>query len=318
MPRQLTKSELHEHIVAVMHEMGEEDPFEAVRSKARSVIDSYHHTLGEEPPFNMQAVASFRGLHWSDDDPRFSPDSEIAPEADGRVVLRVNKDRPLCRQRFSISHEIGHTLFPDYHLAVRCRKADDRSWADPDDLLETLCDTAASEIMFPIPWFVERIRMMEFSAGALAELADDYEASREATVRRFVELHEQPLAAVFFSWKLKPVERREIKARARTKPLFPGMELPQPTPLLRVDYRIANDAFDSRCSDFIPKDKSVPNEGPIYDASMKQTPQDGAQRLDFGRLDRRFQIHALPIYTDENDVGPDGGSSVVAILNPLT
>ncbi|MEQ9408434.1 MAG: ImmA/IrrE family metallo-endopeptidase [Fuerstiella sp.] len=312
------RSELHEHIVSIMDETGEEDPFEAARIKARSVVDTFHRNFGDVPPFNMKAVASLRGLHWSDDDPRFSPDSEIAPESDGRVVLRVNKDRPLCRQRFSISHEIGHTLFPDYQLAVRCRKANDRIWADGNDLLETLCDVAASELMFPTPWFVDRISAMSLSAESLAGLADDYEASREATIRRFVELHPEPLVAVFFSWKLKPVEKREIKARAKTKPLFSGIELPQPSPLIRVDYRISNDAFASRFADFIPKDKSIPSEGPVYEASISQTPQNGTQRLDFGRLDRRFHIHALPIYTAENDVGPDGGSSVVAVLKPLS
>lgn len=87
--------------------------------------------------------------------------------------------------------------------------------------------------------------------------------------------------------------------------------------MLRVDYRIINDAFASHCSDYIPQDKSIPSEGPIDEASISQTPQDGMQRLDFGRLNRRFEINALPIYTAEHDVGPDGGSSVVAILKPL-
>jgi len=96
-----------------MDETGADDPFEAVRIKAREVVAGFHQTLGKEPPFCTKTLASFRGLHLSDDDPRFSPDSEIAPEGNGRVVLRVNKDRPLCRQRFSISHEIGHTHFPE-------------------------------------------------------------------------------------------------------------------------------------------------------------------------------------------------------------
>ena len=157
MPPKHRRSDLHEHIVAIMNETGEDDPYEAVRIKARAVASEYHLAFSEEPPFNVHAIASFRGLHWSDDDPRFSPDSEIAPEADGRVVLRVNTNRPLTRQRFSICHEIGHTLFPDYELAIRCRKGDERTYADPNDLLETLCDVAASELMFPAPWFKDRI-----------------------------------------------------------------------------------------------------------------------------------------------------------------
>lgn len=316
MPQLYRREQLHPHVRAIMDETGTGDPFEAVRIKARNAVSQYHQFLAESPPFNMQAVASTFGLHWSDDDPRYSADSEISPESDGRVVLRVNKSRPETRQRFSIGHEIGHTLFPEYELSVQCRKATDRTWADPNDLIETLCDAAASELLFPTPWFSDRILTMPFCAAAIATLADDYKASREATARRFVELHEEPLAAVFFSWKLKPVEIRSVKARSKTGSLFPGMELPAPVPMLRVDYRIINEEFAARCTDYIPDDKSIPSEGPIYLASESQSPQNGIQVLDFGRAPRKFEINALPIFTHEHELGPNGGSSVVAILRP--
>lgn len=316
MPQFYRRDQLHPHVVAIMDETGTEDPFEAVRVKARNAVLLYHQFIAESPPFNMRAFASTFGLHWSDDDPRYSADSEIAPESDGRVVLRVNKSRPETRQRFSIGHEIGHTLFPEYELSVQCRKATDRTWADPNDLIETLCDAAASELLFPTPWFSDRILGMPLCAPAIASLADEYAASREATARRFVELHHEPLAAVFFSWKLKPTEIRSVKAKSKTGSLFPGMELPGPAPMLRVDYRIINEQFATRCTDYIPDDKSIPSEGPIYDASMLQLPQEGLQKLDFGRKARSFQISALPIFTAEEDIGPNGGSSVVAILRP--
>lgn len=306
----------HKYVQAIIDETGENDPFEAVRVKARRVITDYVAIFGEQPPFNLKAVASVRGLHWSDDDPRFSPDSEIAPEADGRVVLRVNKSRPESRQRFSIGHEIGHTLFPEYQLAVRCRKGIDRNWAEPEDLLETLCDVAASELMFPDPWFRQRIDSLELSAASIASLASEYLASRDATARRLVELHSEPLAAVFFSWKLKPTEQRLASRNRRQKPLF-GEPLPMPIPMLRVDYAILNAAFERVGTGHIPKDKSVPSDGPIHAASVTQTVQDGDCRLDLGTLHGRFSVHALPIFTSEDGTGPDGASSVVAILRPL-
>ena len=316
MPQLYRREQLHPHVLAIMDETGTSDPFEAVRIKARVAVSQYHQFLEELPPFNMRAVASTFGLQWSDDDPRYSADSEIAPESNGRVVLRVNKSRPETRQRFSIGHEIGHTLFPEYELAVQCRKATDRTWADPNDLIETLCDAAASELLFPTPWFSDRILGMPICAAAIATLADDYKASREATARRFVELHEEPLAAVFFSWKLKPIEIRSVNARSKTGSLFPDMEVPGPAPMLRVDYRIINEQFATRCTDYIPDDKSIPSEGPIFDASILQTPQNGNRKLDFGRMPRSFEINALPIFTPEHVVGPNGGCSVVAILKP--
>jgi Zn-dependent peptidase ImmA (M78 family) len=316
MPQRRRRSDLHPHVQAILDETGEEDPFEAVRIKARAVVDQYHGALGEVPPFNMQAVASVRGLRWSDDDPRYSADSEIAPEADGSVVLRVNKTRPLVRQRFSIGHEIGHTLFPEYELAVRCRKANVHTWADPNDLLETLCDVAASEILFPAPWFNQQIGAMAVSAATIAEVAAEYQGSREATVRRLVELSAQPMAAVFFSWKLKPKEKKAVNRNKNQIRMFDDSFYSEPSPMLRVNYAIINPAFSAKCGTHIPKDKSIPSEGPIFAASMAQTTQDGVCELDFGTVKGRFSAHVLPVFTAEEATGPDGGCSVVAVLTP--
>lgn len=314
MPPRYRGSDLHEHVVAVMVETGEDDPFDAVRKKAREVVATFHTFFGDAPPFNVTGIASMRGLHWSDDDPRFSLDSEIAPEADGRVVLRVNRDRPATRQRFSICHEVGHTLFPEYELAVRCRKGSERTFADPDDLLETLCDVAASELMFPLPWFEASINSIKLSAQNISDLASKYIGSPEATVRRLVELHADPLAAVFFSWKLKPTELRAVRLNRNVRPLFSDVPLGQPSPMLRVDYAIINDGFASRFSDHIPKDKSVPCDGPIYSASVSRSPQDGEMELDLGTLHRRFSVHVLPIFKAAPLDASAAGSSVVAVL----
>lgn len=311
------RARLHPHILAVMDETGEPDPYAAVRSKARAIVAQFHQLFAEVPPFNMEAIASMRDLRMTDDAPSHSHDSEIAPEKDGRVVLRVNRDRPLTRQRFSIGHEIGHTLFPEYHLAVRCRKAIDRDWADPNDLLETLCDVAASEFLFPEPWITDRIQTMTLTAEAVATLSTDYQTSREATARRLVELYPPPLAAVFFSWKLKPTEHRQVKRNRRQRSMFEDCPLPVPKPMLRVDYAILNDAFEDECGSHIPKDKSVPGEGPIHAASVSQTPQDGSGTVNLGPVCGRFSIHTLPVYTPEDGFGPDGGCSVVALLAPL-
>lgn len=310
------RSTLHPHIVAVMQEMEAEDPFDAVRMKARRIAEQYAQLFSEVPPFNMQALASVRDLRWSNEDPRYSADSEIAPEADGQVVLRVNKSRPLARQRFSIGHEVGHTLFPEYEVAVRCRKAIDRSWADPNDLLETLCDVAASEFLFPAPWFPDRVSALALSAASAASLATDYQASREATVRRLVELSAEPLAAVFFRWKLKPTEIRQMKRERLQTALFADYRPQPPRPMLRVDYAILNEHFEAECGNHIPKDKSIPSEGPIFLASTSQSLQDGEDGLDLGTVRGRFSLSVLPVFTAEEAVGPEGGCAVVALLRP--
>ncbi len=316
MPPSRSRQAFHPHVQSIMDETGECDPTEAVRVKARSIVEQYHGLLGEAPPFNLQALASVRGLRWSDDAPRYSADSEIAPEADGSVILRVNKERPLVRQRFSIGHEIGHTLFPDYDLAVRCRKANSHAWATEDDLLEMLCDVAASEILFPSPWFNTEIESNPLTGEFLAGLATQYQASREATCRKLVECHPDSLAAVFLSWKLKPTEKRLVKQNQNQLPMFADLPFEAPLPMLRVDYAVLNDAFEARCGTHVPKDKSVPSEGVIYAASLSQTVQEGACRIDLGTIRGQFAVVALPIFTHDETLGPNGESSVVAILRP--
>ena len=305
---------MHSHVAAIIAETGEDDPVAAVRAKAAVVVREFHALFGGEPPFNLTAMASCRGLFSSSEAPQHSKDSEIVPQQDGRVVMRINRDRPITRQRFSVGHEIGHTLFPDFQLKVQCRKALDRDWADPNDQIEMLCDIAASEFLFPGLWFMNRVQSMELSAEGIAGVALEYQASRDATVRRLIELRPEALAAVFFSWKLKPTELRQKLRDRQQKQMF-GAEL-GPAPKLRVDYALVNASFADRHADHIPKDKSIPLEGPIYIASTKQVSADGDSELDLGTVQGRFAVHALPVFTHDAAAGPEGSCSVVAILCP--
>lgn len=304
----------HPSIRALVREMKEPDPAIAVRAKASQVLAAFRAVFAGEPPFNLEALASFRGLRSSTDAPRHSEDSEIAPQDDGSVILRVNRDRPLTRQRFSVGHELGHTLFKDFHLKVQCRKAIDRDWADPDDHIEALCDIAASEFLFPAPWFPDRAHDLALSSQAISTLATDFQASREAMLRRLIEIRMEPLAVVFFSWKLKPTELRQLQRDRRQRRMFDLAAGPEPK--LRVDYGLTNDAFDAECTDHIPKDKSVPSEGPIFDASITQTPTDGKLWLDLGSVSGEFAVCALPVYTPDETTGPPGSSSVAALIIP--
>lgn len=305
---------IHPHVKAVMEEMRENDPVEAVRAKTRIVIRQFVGIFDSSPPFNLEALASFRGLVPSQEAPKHSLDSEIAPQGD-RVVLRVNRERPVARQRFSIGHEIGHTLFPEYQLAVRCRKPADRDWADPSDQLEALCDVAASEILFPSPWFDEAVKTLGVTAINVQDLASRFVASPEATIRRFVEVCPTSIAAVFCSWKLKPTEMRQRAADRHQHRVFNDSPS-SPVPKLRIDYSVLNDRFRGTCCDHIPKDKSVPAEGPISHAAESQEPCDGSMWLDLGTTARDFYVHALPVYTRPDRSGPAGAGSVALLLRP--
>jgi hypothetical protein len=156
---------------------------------------------------------------------------------------------------------------------------------------------------------------MTVTAGELVTLANDYKASREATVRRVAEVRSTPTAALFFTWKLKPTEERQKTRYKRQHRMFAD-DAAEPERKLRVDYAIVNDGFARRFCDHVPKDKSVPSEGPIFDASVTGEPKDGKGWLDLGSTSGKFKIQAIPIFTAEEMVGPNGGVSVAALLGP--
>lgn len=307
---------LHPHVRAIMAETETDDPDIAVRVKARQLLASYLECVDETPPFNMEAFASFLDLRLTDKAPVHSDDSELVPLDDGTVELRVNQDRPVSRRRFSVGHEIGHTLFPDFELKVQCRKPIDRDWANPDDLIESLCDIAASEFLFPLPWFAEAAQQAADSASALADLARVYRASRDATARRFVELQSEPYAAIFLEWQLKPTQRRHASAPPAAT-LFGDdhAELLDELRTLRIAYAVPNEAFCKGYISHLPKAKSVA-QGVIHEAAVARLCLDREEYLDLGTIDGVFRIHVLPIYTPAMQAGPKGESAVVALVQP--
>ena len=190
---------------------GASDAAAAIRLKARELIALWVQTFGEPTiPISVDGLASLRGISRSEELPLHSPDAELMPDGTGGVTMRVHPDRPETRQRFSVAHEISHTFFPQYATKAWCRPdARYRTRTNPDDHLEMLCDIGAAELLFPQPWFARDAAAVT-DANGLVGLAATYHASREATLRRFVETSSDSLAAAFFSWKLKPTQKGTI------------------------------------------------------------------------------------------------------------
>ena len=294
------------------------DPFAAIRMKARNAIEQFRATFGEPTmPLDVNVLASLLGIGRSDDAPAHSEDAELVPAGGGRVAIRVNPDRPETRKRFSLAHEICHTFFPGYHTKTWCRTdARCRRRDDPDDLLEMLCDVGASELIMPAPWFIEDAAVLTTGAG-LVEIAQKYVASREATLRRFAESHTGQLAAVFLSWKLKPTQQSTI-GNVRQQNLFntDPAENMRRAKKLRLDYSIPSSSF-ADAGHYVPADKSVENDGPLYVAASSGRPSEGECWLDLGPAGGRYRVIVVPVWTNDDDLGPAGENAVAAIIEPL-
>ena len=112
-------------------------------------------------------------------------------------------------------------------------------WVNPD-LLEMLCDVGAAEPLFAYPWFPAHAAAVNSAAG-LAQLAADYRASREATVRRYAEVSQGAVAAVFFAWKLKPTQKRTIGRPEQPNLLgIAPAEEARAASRLRIEYMVAS------------------------------------------------------------------------------
>jgi hypothetical protein len=179
-----------------------------------------------------------------------------------------------------------------------------------------LCDVGASELILPGPWFIEDATKVSSAAG-LVELAKKYVASREATLRRFAESHERSLAAVFFSWKLKPTQKQTIGNLKQTS-LFgiDPADLALQSKRLRLDYSIPSPRL-LQAGAYLPPDKSIENHGPLFMAASTGQPCDGECWLDLGRFAGTYQVLAIPVWTDDEDLGPNGENGVGAIIEPI-
>jgi IrrE N-terminal-like domain len=305
-------------IDGLVRSMGAPDPDTAIRMKARDAIERFRATFGDlTMPLDVDALASFLGIGRSEDPPTHSEDAELVPVGDGRVAIRVSLDRPETRRRFSIAHEISHTFFADHGSKTWCRTdAHFRRRDNPDDLLEMLCDISASELVLPGPWFMQDATNVSTGAG-LIDLSQKYIASREATLRRFAESHSAPVAALFLSWKLKPTQQSTV-GNLDQQNLFNTdlADNARNAKRLRLDYSVLSPSF-SAAGHYLPADKSVKNDGPLYEAAATGKPCEGECHLDLGPAAGRYRVLAVPVWTDNADLGPAGENALAAIIEPL-
>jgi hypothetical protein len=75
-------------------------------------------------------------------------DARTIPATRGRARIEFNPNRPRSRMRYSIGHEIVHTLFADLTDRIRNRAAHVELQGD-DWQLEALCYFAAAELLMP-------------------------------------------------------------------------------------------------------------------------------------------------------------------------
>jgi len=130
---------------SVLQFAGNSDPVDLIEAKARELVLRARDAGWSGPPYNPLAIADLLKI----------PVEANGEVADARTVstgtgvkIEFNPTRPRERVRFSVAHEIAHTLFSDVAEQTRHRGGTGTS---PDEWqLEILCNIAAAEFVMPL------------------------------------------------------------------------------------------------------------------------------------------------------------------------
>lgn len=171
--------DIHVHVrwshPSVLALAGNIDPVDAVLSRARHLVYTALERGWSGPPFDPVALAELQNF---DVYPGQGVFDASLTSAGRRPAIEYNPEQSPARIRYSIAHEVAHTLFPDYAERVRHRGGVPRR--SDDWQLELLCNLAAAELLMPSGAFPV-LRADELTIDRVLELHREYGASVEAT-----------------------------------------------------------------------------------------------------------------------------------------
>lgn len=217
----------HPSVVKLLEDEGG-DPVSKIVSAARTAVIAAMEKGWSGPPYNPFTLAGMRGI-------KLLPtenvsDARTRSSSTEQFTIEFNPQRTPARMRYSIAHEIGHTLFRDCAAEVRNRTTHEEMRGD-EWQLEFLCNMAAAEILMPFGTLQEEMSIRP-SVGLILDLRRKYLVSSEAVVNRLVRLSAYPCTA-FFARLDTSRSRYFVEYRIPSPALrqhlgiYPGYVLPQ-------------------------------------------------------------------------------------------
>ena len=293
----------HASVLALIESQGEPvDPVILIRQRAKTLLAQGRSMGLTGPPFDPRILASCLGIALREDHLGPGRDAYIYPVKNGNLEIVYDPTRPIARQNFSINHEISHTLFPDGYEMIRYR-SQHRGKFDPERELEYLCDVAAAELLLPDEEFRGDVLCYGCGLAAVAPLRERYEASREAVIRRMVQLDAGESAAVFLEQRLKPSELNAMRQLSLLA------DAASPAPKLRIAYAVPSSLFVV----FLPPHKSVPDNSCVYRAAARDDIERGREWWNIPQLPI-CDVEAMAIPTGDD---LKGAIRAVALLRPV-
>lgn len=213
------------------------DPVATAIQRARDIVIQAIDAGWDGPPFDPLELADHLKLEvFARDDVR---DARTVPSGRSELRIEFNPNRPRARVRFSLAHEIAHTLFPDCAAYVRNRGEHLHQTSD-EWQLEAICNIAAAEFLMPA-FTLPQLREQFLGIDAMITLRHQFDVSAEALLIRIVGITDEPCAMFCASPLNEPPEGQyridyTIQSRAWTGPL------------LRVGTRVPPNSLITQCA----------------------------------------------------------------------
>ncbi|WP_170157305.1 ImmA/IrrE family metallo-endopeptidase [Roseimicrobium gellanilyticum] len=273
-------------LMSKLAEQGE-IPQETIRRLARNVVSDARSSGWNEMPFDVELLAELQCIEVKCAEGDIRAEARLMPLPGNRLIIEYAADAPVRRRRFSICHEIAHTLFPDCYERVQHRR-NNESFDRVHSELELLCHVGAGEFLMPLEEFLEATNGRLPSLEVAHELGNSFDASQEAALRRMVDLSGDPFCLLWISERLKPTEERNAGPELNLGFAGPSMKL-------RVDYQFGSPSWKT----FVPKHKSIPDGSVLYQTLSDRLPRalsEDWSELDLGRLrvEAMTSMHSEP------------------------
>ena len=171
--------------------LAEGDPEQVIVERARRLVFEAVEAGWAGPPYDPIRLADLN--HIAVEANPDVVDARTTVSDDGEILVEFNPNQPRGRRRYSIAHEIAHTLFSDVADQIRHRSATVPDRAD-DWQLELLCNIAAAEMLMPAGSLPASARE-GFGIDQILSQRSEFDVSVEAITLRLVKLTRRPVAA---------------------------------------------------------------------------------------------------------------------------
>ena len=162
---------------------GDSDPVKVITERARTLVMSAIQEGWSGPPYDPFVLAQHQNVAVVARED--IPDARTIPTRGG-YTIEFNPNQPRSRIKYSICHELAHTLFPDCDKRIRNRITH-RDTKGDEWQLEALCNIGAAELLMPIG-SIPSLEGGRLTIDAILDARKQHEVSAEAVLLRAVRL----------------------------------------------------------------------------------------------------------------------------------